>query len=144
MAGRVGQDDPSPIRAASPAGSAISAMPLFPAPSLSRSCSRTPICETEKERPCSSSVSSAHCQETKPKSLVTSDGEDGNDNNSASQEGNKSEEKDEADSNGRTQDDSKCSDGSSSDGEGSGSSGKISDADGQDKDSDEETDESGS
>ena len=62
MADRAGPDDPSPIRAASPAGSAGSAVPLSPAYSPSRSCSRTPICETEKERSRSSSASSTHSQ----------------------------------------------------------------------------------
>ena len=126
-----GPDDPSPIRAASPAGSASLAVPLSPAHSPSRSHSRTPIHETEKERSQSSSASSTHSQETKPKSPVASDGEDGNDSNS----------KDEADSNGGAPDDSKGSDGSGSDGEGSGSGDKISDADGQEEDSDGETNE---
>ena len=141
MAGGVGPDDPSPIRAASPAGSAGSAMPLSPAHSPSRSHSRTPIHETEKERSCSSSTSSTHSQKTKPKSTVTSDSNDGD---SASQEGNESEEKDEADSDSRTPDDSEGSDGSGSDGEGSGGGGKISDADGQEENADWETDESSS
>ena len=83
MAGRAGPDDPSPIRAASPAGSASSAVPLSPAHSLSRSHSRTPVCKTEKERSRSSSASSTYSQETKPKSLVASGSEDGNDGNSA-------------------------------------------------------------
>ena len=45
------------------------------------------------ERSCSSSASSTHFQGTKPKSLVTSGGEDGNDGDSASQEGKESEKK---------------------------------------------------
>ena len=49
MAGRAGPDDPSPIRAASPAGLASSAAPLSPAHSPSRSCSRTPNHETESD-----------------------------------------------------------------------------------------------
>ena len=114
MAGRAGLDSPSPIRAPSPAGSASSAVPLSPAHSPSRSHSRTPTCETEKERSCPSSASSTHSQETKPESLVTSCGEDGNDGDSASQEGSEFKEKDEADSNGRAPDDSE--------GSGSGSS----------------------
>ena len=48
MADGADPNDPSPIRAASPAGSANSAMPPSPAHSPSRSHSRTPICETEK------------------------------------------------------------------------------------------------
>ena len=132
------------VRAASPASSAGSATPHSPAPSPSRSHSRIPIHETEKERSCSSSTSSTHCQETKPKSPVTSDGEDSNDSNSASQEGNKSEEKGEVDSNSGAPDDSEGSDSGGSDGEGSGSGSEISDADGQEEDSDRETDESSS
>ena len=144
MAGRTGPDDPSPIRAASPASLAGSAIPLFPAHSPSRSHSRTPIHKTGKERSCYSSASSTHSQETKPKSPLASDGEDSNDGDSASQEGNKSEEKDEADSDSGAPDDGKGSDSGSSDGEGSGGGGKISDADGQDKDCDGETNESNS
>ena len=45
-------------------------MPLSPAHSPSRSCSRTPIHETEEERSHSSSISSTHSQETKPKSQL--------------------------------------------------------------------------
>ena len=98
MADGAGPDDPSPIRAASPASLASSVVFPSPAHSPSRSHSRTPIHETEKERSHSSSASSTHSQETKPESSVASDGEGGNDGDSASQEGNKSEEKDEADS----------------------------------------------
>ena len=144
MADGAGPNDPSPTRVASPAGLASSATPPSPAHSPSRSCSRTPACKTEKERSCSSSASCTHSQGTKPKSLVASGGEDGHDSDSAFQEGNESEEKDEADSDGRAPGDSEGSDGGSSDRDGSGSSGKISDADGQDEDSDGETDESGS
>ena len=117
MAGRAGLDDPSPSRAASPAssvGSTSSAMPFSPAHSPSRSCSRIPTCETEKERSHSSSASSTYSQETKPKSLVTSGGEDGNDGDSASQEGSESEEIDEVDSDSEAPGDSEGSDGGSS------------------------------
>ena len=47
MAGRAGLDDPRPSRVASPASSAGSAVPLSPAHSPSRSCSRTPtVCQS--------------------------------------------------------------------------------------------------
>ena len=49
MAGRADPDDPSPIRAASPASLASSAVPLSPAHSPSRSHCRTPIYETKKK-----------------------------------------------------------------------------------------------
>ena len=55
MADGAGPDDPSPIRAASPASLAGSATPS-PAHSPSRSRSRTLIHETEKERSHSSSI----------------------------------------------------------------------------------------
>ena len=116
MADGAGPDNPNPIRAASPAGSAVAPSQAH---SPSRSCSRTPICETEKERSHSSSASSTHSQETKPESLVTSDSEVGNNNDSASQEGNESEETDEVDSDIGVRDDSEDSDGDGSDEEGS-------------------------
>ena len=144
MADGAGPDDPSPIRAASPASLAGSAMPPSPAHSPCRSHSRTPICKTEKERSCSSSTSNTHSQETKSESLVTSDSEGGLNSDSASQEGNESEEKVEVDSNSGAQDDSEGLDGDSSDKEGPGGSSKITEADGQDKDSDGEMDESSS
>ena len=95
MADGASPDDPSPIRAASPASSVTAPSPAH---LPSRSHSRTPIHETEKERSLSSSASSNHSQETKPKSSVASDSEGGHDYNSASQEGNELEEKDEVDS----------------------------------------------
>ena len=101
MADGVGPDDPSSIRAASPASSAGSAVPPSPAHSLCRSHSRPPIHETEKERSHSSCASSNHSQETKPESLVASGGEGGHGGDSASQEGNELEEKDEGDSDSR-------------------------------------------
>ena len=78
MASRAGPDDPSPVRPASPASLASSAVPHSPAHSPSRSCFRTPIHEIEKERSRSSSTSSTYSQETKPESPVASGSEDGN------------------------------------------------------------------
>ena len=100
MCDRAGPDDPSPSRAASPASSAAPNS-LAHLPTRSHSCSRTPPCKTKMERSHSSSVSSTHSQEIKPKSPVGSGGKDSDDSDSTSKDGNKTDEEDKADSDGK-------------------------------------------
>ena len=116
MADGVGPDDPSPIRAASPAGLASSAVPHSPAHSPSRSCSRTPIHETEKKGPALAPRPAPTPRRPNPSP--------------------QSPQMVKADSDSRAQDDSKSSDSNGSDKEGPGGGGKITDGDGQDEDSD--------
>ena len=95
----------------------------------SHSHSRTPPCETKMERSHSSSVSSTHSQEIKPKSSVGSGGKDSDDSDSASQEGNETNEEDKADTNGEAPRDGEDSDGQSSGREDSNGGGEIADHD---------------
>ena len=126
MCDGVSPDDPSPSRVASPASSAM-LNSLAHSPTRSCSCSRTPPCETKMERSCSSSVSSTHSQEVKPKSPAGSGGKDSDDNDSTSQEGNETDEEDEANSNGEAPGDREDSDSKSSDSEDSNGGSEIAD-----------------
>ena len=129
MCDGVGPDDPSPSRAASPTGSTVPNS-LAHSPTRSHSCSRTPSCKTKMERSRSSSVSSTHSQEDKPKSLAESGGKDSNNSDSTSQEDNKTDDEGEANSDGKAFRDGEGSDGRSSDSEDSNDGGEIADHDG--------------
>ena len=122
MYSKAGPDDPSPSRAASPMLNSLAHLPT-----RSRSHSRTPSHETKMERSCSSSASSTHSQEVKPKSSAGSGGEDSDGSHSTSQEGRKTNEKDKAGSDGKASRNGEGSDGGSSDSEGSDGDGEITD-----------------
>ena len=132
MCDRMGPDDPSPSRAASPAGSAAGSPAHLP--TRSGSHSRTPPCETKMERSHASFASSTCSKEAKPKSPAGSGGKDSDDSDS-SQEGNKADEEDEANSNGKAFGHGEGSDSRSSDSEDSDDSGEIADHDGEAKES---------
>ena len=128
MCDGAGPNDPSPSRAASPAGSAVLNSPAH-SPGRSHSCYRTPSCKTKMERSCSSSMSSTCSQEVKSRSPAGLGDEDSSGSDSTSQEGNETDEEDEASSDGKASGMGKGSDGRSFDSEDSDGSGEIADHD---------------
>ena len=144
MAGRAGPDDPSPIRAASPAGLAGSAPPSLqhihhpdPAPELPfmrlkrKGLALAPV---QHPLPGDQTPSSWSPQMVKVVMMATQH----------PKRATSLRKKMKQTPDGGAQDDSKGSDGDGSDEEGSGGSSKITDADGQEENSDGETDESSS
>ena len=100
MAGRADLDGPNPGRAASPPGSAGSAMPCSSVYSPSHSHSRIPT-KGEGRRSQSSSASSLFSQGTQPKSPTASMPDEGSDGSKASEDDSESDGEGEAGSDDR-------------------------------------------